>query len=68
MKSATDEFEWGVVVNFEKKEDTRKNPAKDSAAAMLYVHTLLYVLDDASEVRNGWTKDVVLLEKRNTIN
>ncbi|XP_046662048.1 exosome RNA helicase MTR4 [Homalodisca vitripennis] len=38
-----EEFEWGVVVNFEKKgaNERGKNPAKESA--MLYVHTLLYV-------------------------
>uniref|UniRef100_A0A1B6MD42 Helicase ATP-binding domain-containing protein n=1 Tax=Graphocephala atropunctata TaxID=36148 RepID=A0A1B6MD42_9HEMI len=38
-----EEFEWGVVVNFEKKgaDERGKNPAKESA--MLYVHTLLYV-------------------------
>uniref|UniRef100_A0A1B6EZH0 Exosome RNA helicase MTR4 n=1 Tax=Cuerna arida TaxID=1464854 RepID=A0A1B6EZH0_9HEMI len=44
-----EEFEWGVVVNFEKKgaNERGKNPAKESA--MLYVHTLLYVRSSGSD-------------------
>lgn len=41
MKSETEEFEWGVVVNFEKRDERSKNPAKEGS--QLFVHTLLYV-------------------------
>lgn len=44
VENEVEEFEWGIIINFKKREDDKKNPLKSETVVILDV--LLHVNDD----------------------